>query len=376
MHEKKVNFLLNTAIVVVVLLFVYVLIQYAIPLLLPFLIALLVALLVQRPIVFLSKKLNISRKIVAPIITLIVELLAVGLVVLILYRALVELGAFVSKLPSWFSSISPSITAEVNTFLNRFINDFSPEIAADFGTIFQDFTSYIQTGIVNISVSVVNWAATQLSSIPSLLLTIVISLVATFFLAGKTDQMRAALLRQLPAVHKAIASDLYRSAWNTLWRMVRSYLLIMCITFCELALGLFLLGVDYFLLIAALVALVDLLPILGTGTVLIPWGLICLIIGDTKVGVGLLILYVVITIIRNIIEPKLVSRQIGLNPVLTLIGMYVGLNLFGILGLFLIPVLIIFLKSMNDAGIIHIWKGPETESPVSDSPDSEHSPAE
>ena len=121
--------------------------------------------------------------------------------------------------------------------------------------------------------------------------------------------------------------------------------LILFMTFMELFIGLKILKVPYAGIIAFVIAILDILPVLGTGGVLIPWSIVSLILGDFITAAGIIILYIVITVIRNIVEPRLIGKQMGLHPVVTLAAMLVGLNLFGIVGLFGFPILFSFLKN-------------------------------
>ena len=129
----------------------------------------------------------------------------------------------------------------------------------------------------------------------------------------------------------------------------------MLLTFFELTVGLHILGIKNALVIAFLIAIFDVLPVLGTGGIMLPWILISFLNNQVKTGVGLLILYLVITVIRNIIEPKIVGKQIGLHPLLMLMCMYLGARLFGFLGIFILPILILIVQNLNDTGIIHIY---------------------
>jgi predicted PurR-regulated permease PerM len=110
-----------------------------------------------------------------------------------------------------------------------------------------------------------------------------------------------------------------------------------------------------------IVALIDLLPVLGTGTVLIPWGIIAIIQKDYFTGFALLILYAITMVIRNIIEPKIVGASIGLYPVATLVSIFAGFNIIGIPGMFIFPITVLVLKNLNDEGKINIWKKPDKE---------------
>lgn len=128
---------------------------------------------------------------------------------------------------------------------------------------------------------------------------------------------------------------------------------LMGLTFLLLTIGFLILRVEFPLLLGALIALVDALPMLGTGTVLVPWGLLVLLQGQTALGLGLIALYGVTALTRSILEPRMVGRQLGLNPLLTLVALYIGYRLWGILGMILAPVLtitILEIWSMATAG--------------------------
>jgi predicted PurR-regulated permease PerM len=143
---------------------------------------------------------------------------------------------------------------------------------------------------------------------------------------------------------------------GTLGKFIRAYSAIISITFLELSIGFWILGIPNPFLFGVLIAIVDVMPILGTGAILLPWAIISLVIGNTKIGVGLLLLYVLITAVRQTIEPKIVGQQIGLHPILTLILMYVGAQLMGVLGLLILPIIATILVKMNEDGTIHLFK--------------------
>lgn len=146
--------------------------------------------------------------------------------------------------------------------------------------------------------------------------------------------------------------------------MIRAYLLIMFITFCELSIGFTIMSIagimnnSYLYLIALAICIFDILPVAGSGGILIPWAIVSLIMGNTPQAIGLLIIYVVISVIRQYIEPKIVGDSLGVNPLITLAGLYFGLKLFGVLGMFIVPICLMTVKAFNDTGRIHLWKTP------------------
>ena len=132
----------------------------------------------------------------------------------------------------------------------------------------------------------------------------------------------------------------------------------MLMTFSELAIGLLIMGVDNSWGVAAGIAVLDILPIVGCGTVLIPWAVVSLVTGKTGLGISLLVLYVIIAIVRNIAEPKIVGQQVGLHPLATLLAMVTGASLFGAAGVFALPIALAVIKQLDDDGIIHVIKKP------------------
>ena len=144
------------------------------------------------------------------------------------------------------------------------------------------------------------------------------------------------------------------------------YFLLTFITFVQLLCGFLILHINYAFILAAIISIIDLFPILGTGTVLLPWALYNLIDGNLPRTVGLCILYVTILFFRQIAEPKIVCFQTGISPLLSLIAMFCGLKILGITGLFIFPVILITIKSLNESGSIHLYKNShETKAEIS-----------
>ena len=150
---------------------------------------------------------------------------------------------------------------------------------------------------------------------------------------------------------------------GTLFVCIRSYALIMFITFVELSIGLSVIRVERAMLVALLIAIFDILPVLGTGGIMIPWAILTALGGNVPRALALLVVYVIITIIRNIIEPRIVGKQIGLHPVLTLMSMFVGTHLFGVVGLFGLPILLSLLRYLNDNGTISLFSASALDGP-------------
>jgi predicted PurR-regulated permease PerM len=162
--------------------------------------------------------------------------------------------------------------------------------------------------------------------------------------------------------------------FSSVGKLVKAYAILMFIAFCEMLLGLAVLRMaglyksNFLLATATIIAMIDLIPYLGPSTVF-AWALYSLLSGSTGFGIGLLVILVLMYVVRQILEPKLVSVNLGLRPIVTLMGIYIGLELFGFIGVFLVPLTIMCVKMLNDNGVIKLWKNlgdvkPETKEPA------------
>ncbi|NLD87121.1 MAG: sporulation integral membrane protein YtvI, partial [Clostridiales bacterium] len=217
-------------------------------------------------------------------------------------------------------------------------------------------------------------------SLPSALIFIIVLLVSTYFISSDYDSTKKFIATQIPEKFREGISRTAQHLVNTLGKWLKAMGIIVLITFTELAIGLYLIGIDYAIIIAMIIAVIDVLPVLGVGTVLIPWSIIGFISGNVYIGVCILVLYIVITIVRNVLEPKIVGHQIGLHPLVTLISMYVGLRTIGFAGMFLFPIIAITLQKLQEWDYIKVYKTQSdtvsSEENESEDPPTEDSPTE
>ena len=202
-------------------------------------------------------------------------------------------------------------------------------------------------------------------NIPSVLIGVVIGVVAWIFFTKDYRYIVNFIKLQLPDSKKNLLSDFKQIFSDTVLKMIKAYALIMFITFCELFIGFTILNAigvsnnSYAAIIAAGIAIFDILPVAGSGGILIPWMIISLIMGNVGQAIGLLVIYIVISVIRQYIEPKIVGTSLGVHPIVTLAGLYFGLKLFGFMGMFIVPITVMTIKAFNDAGRIHLYTSPD-----------------
>jgi sporulation integral membrane protein YtvI len=223
-----------------------------------------------------------------------------------------------------------------------------------------DFLDNINGSIIdfltNASSTVVGAIARIAASLPALLINFIFTIVSSFFFTIDYYRLTRFVIVQFKGERREMMLRLKDNGIGTLGKFIRAYTAIISITFIELSIGFWILGIPNPFLFGVLIAIVDVMPILGTGAILLPWAIISLVIGNTKVGIGMLLLYIIITAVRQTVEPRIVGQQIGLHPILTLILMYVGAQLMGVLGLLSLPIIATILVKMNEDGTIHLFK--------------------
>lgn len=185
------------------------------------------------------------------------------------------------------------------------------------------------------------------AALPDILLGLIVTVITAFYFTLDGKKFKSAARSLLPEQMGRILGHIKKEAAIAAVGYLRSYSLILLITFAELFFGLSVLGVEYSFLIAAITALIDILPILGVGIVLLPWALFALMTRDIFLGVGLIILYVIIVAVRQFIEPKIVGESLGLHPMLTLAAFYLGYRLFGFAGIIIAPVILVVWRALK-----------------------------
>mgnify|MGYP004663291475 FL=1 len=372
--EKRRDFLINLLYLAAILGLAYVFFKYLFWMAAPFLLTFFFAMLLQRPLRWLDKK---TEKKAHTFWSIALVVLSVMIIIIPLVLIFIGIGNKISDFVSYLVGQLDDIPTFLAT-LEKEILDLLKHLPSGLyktlsNTVTESFTKLIQGGESATSAIDVDTIKSGLSTgisgmysvvknIPSVLIGIVIGLVAWIFFTKDYDKIVRFIQRQMPKDKKNTLVEFKQVFYKTILTMFRAYGLIMCITFGELLLGfsiLSMLGImknGYFALIAAGIAIFDILPVAGSGGILMPWAIVCLVTGNYKQTIGLIIIYVVITVIRQYIEPKIVGTSLGVNPIVTLMGLYFGLKLFGFIGMFVVPITIMTLKALNDNGRISIWK--------------------
>ena len=360
--EARKIFIINCMYFTILLAAAFVLLKYGLPMVAPFVTAFVIAYLLRRPICFASGRLPMNRKITAILMVLLCYSVAGLLFTLLCVKMFSNGKTLVASLPSVYANYAEPVVTGIFGGIEQYLLRMDPSLLGTLEELEGHFVQSAGQMVSGISMEVMGWLSGFASSLPGMFITLLLMVITTFFIAADYELLTGFCLRQLGERPKEVFMEIQSYVVGTLFVCIRSYALIMTITFVELSIGLTLIGVENSLVIAFLIAVFDILPVLGTGGIMIPWTVITALTGSHGLALGLLVVYLVITVVRNIIEPKIVGSQIGLHPVVTLVSMFVGAQLLGVLGLFGFPIGLSLLRYLNETGSIRLFKTAGEES--------------
>ena len=326
--------------------------RYLFDLLLPFIVAALIAAAVSPLAKSISRHSRIPRRIAAAALVFILLLISSISLPLAAKRLITELRELAAGFGEEGSALNGFI-GETAHFVNGVAEKLSSALkSGEGGGVSSERIDAFLSGLAasaaeSISAFLPSMISSVASSLPRMLLALAVTVISAFYFALDKDRISEAFTSILPTALRSRLPFIKKEAAQTAGRYLRAYSLILLITFSEVFFGLSIIGVEYAFLLALIISIVDVLPVLGVGTVLVPWSIVSFITGELRTGTGLLILYISVVIVRQFIEPKIIGESLGIHPLLSLISMYIGLRLFGILGVLLAPAAVVAIRSFR-----------------------------
>jgi len=355
--KKRLAFLINIVFFAVIIALAVLFVKYALVWVMPFLLELAAVAAVEPVVRKLAERTRIKRSACAVFMVLLVWIVVALLMYVLLTAVIGEVSSLAANWQVYMES--------AQHWAGSIIDWFEEQLAlfpSNYQSLIRDGIAELQKSLGSFASSAVtplfNWVKSIAVRLPWLLLFMLITIVSSCFLSADYPRIKLFVLSQLSARRSEAARHIKDFVSKTVFKFVRAYSILLLITFSELAIGLSVLRIPYALTLAVVIAFIDLLPVLGTGTILIPWGVIWLFAGNVWGGVSILALFLIMTIVRQIIEPRIVGQQIGLHPLVTLMSMYIGLQALSIIGMFLLPLTILFIKKMQEHGYLKVWKSP------------------
>lgn len=354
--SQKKAFVLNVLFLLAVGLCLYLFFHCALCWLLPFVLGLAIAFCLKPATEWIARVTRMRRKPSAICAAILFYSLLAAVLWLLSTFLFGQLAALAQQLPDFFLYEIMPLVERVNRWSLSLFSRYSPEISEPVRQLQEGVLSFFQELSSAIPMYLAQWLAGLAGKIPYCFMAAIFTVVSSVFLCIDYQTVVSFLFRQLPESWRPVVLDVKDFLVSSLLGMGRAYCYILLCTFLELFAGLWLLGVPSALVIAAIIAFLDILPLIGSGGILIPWALLELLRGGYPLGIGLLLLYGIVTVVRNAIEPRFVGREIGLHPLATITAMFLGFNLAGFGGMLAAPLVALLIKHLNEEGILTLYR--------------------
>lgn len=300
-------------------------------------------------------RMGLRRGISASICSILAILALGAVIVLAVTRIAAYVGNFLTNLPDLLGDAGNFLT-RIKLLMKNSVSAAPLETQKIADSILESFSELMAGIPATISAWTLGAASAIASGLPKFIMFFFTYIISVFFISSGYPIIIKFIMRQIPPRWHSRVLTVKEDFFFALVKWFKAQLILMAFTFAQLAISFTILDIPYGILLALVVALIDALPVFGTGTVLIPWAVISLIGGETVLAMGLAITYGIVSLIRSIIEPRLVGDQFGISPIATLVAMYIGYCTFGVMGMIFFPFGIMMLKQLNDRSYIRLWK--------------------
>lgn len=336
-YYKKIGWKIITIIIALLVIFV----SYKLAIFyIPFVIAYLISRLLDPMIEFLCKKIKINRK-VSSIIAIIILIGTIGSLITLLVISLIN---EITHIVSNFNMNYDEIQIWINDIINRYNIDVSTE---NLKIMLSENSDTIKNIVISVGTTVLNF----LTSIPTIIMYTVITILATIFMCFDKEYVKVTVKKHVPKVFLEKIKRIFKETCGVAFSYIKAEAKLSLVCFILVFIGFWLMKifgiqVDYPTSAAVITGIVDILPLLGAGIVLIPYAIYSFIIGNTAFAIGTAVIWGIWAVLKQLIEPKVVSKQMGVHPIFTLVAMYTGYKLIGVLGLMLGPITLLILKNI------------------------------
>jgi sporulation integral membrane protein YtvI len=337
--------------IVLILVFLYLLFSWLIFFVMPFIIGFIVALLARPVVNWLVTRFKLPRSVSAITVLLIAVIIIGGVIIIAVSQTVGLLTGLVSN------------AYDIYTLPTQFFRDIVDRARQFYINLPEETVALIEQNLKTVFLNLAEYfigASTKLLSnlraLPRMFIFIVVTFMASYFIIRDFDTIMGFISDQLPPSWHTKVRDAKSDMIKAVVGYIKAQTILVITSFIITLAGLLIMEIRYGLIIAIIIMIFDILPVVGSGTILIPWSIVNLILGNYSQGIALMVLYAVITVVRQVMEPRVVGKNIGLHPLTALFSMYVGLKVFGITGLFIGPIIAVIIKIMQRSGILPQWK--------------------
>ena len=347
---KYLKILVNFLVALFVIVCLAVLLPRVVVFFMPFVIGWIISAIANPLVRLLEKKMKIVRKHSSMVIIIGVLAAVVGLGYLAVSRIVLEAGNLIANLPQIYANWQEDFE-EIGQNLQVFYNRLSPYIQKSIQNVSTNFAEYASSLVQAIGEPTFEAAGNFAKNVPSTLISIIMCLISAYFFTADHDRILDTLRKNIPSEIFGKVSGVIHDLKSVVGGYFKAQFKIMGVVYVILVIGLLILKVNYALLVSFAIAFLDMLPFFGTGTVLAPWAIIKILSNDYQMAVGLLILYAVSQVVRQVIQPKIVGDTIGMDPLATLFFMFIGYKVSSIIGMIIAVPIGMILINLYQAGV-------------------------
>ncbi|SBW11370.1 conserved membrane hypothetical protein [uncultured Eubacteriales bacterium] len=333
---------------------VFLLVRIAPPvlsLLMPFVLALIMAWILNPVIRAVQRRLGVSRKLLSLLLIVLLFAVAGGALAALLYNIVAEVAALVSNYPViWKDTLQPAIY-QTEQFFSELFAALPDQVGTVANRTLDQLVDWLNSALPVLASHVSSAAGSFAVSIPAFAVSTIIFIMASFLITSDYPRLRFLLLDKLSGSIRGLLSDVKRTAVAAFGGYVKAQLILSAGVFVILLLGFVIIGQSYAVLLAFLLAVLDFVPLIGSGTIMIPWAAIDLLTGEYRHAAELLVIWGIIALFRRMAEPKIVGDQTGLSPILSLVSIYVGMQVAGVGGMIFGPMLCLIFLNIYRLGI-------------------------
>lgn len=316
----------------------------------PFLLAVVMAWLLNPAVRFLQKKIGASRGVLSLLLILLLFCLAGGVLFVAGYNILIEIRNLINNWQSIWNSFLLGLE-QMGGFAEQLFSYLPPEVGYWAETLVTNLVVWLQEAIPALLSAFASGAGAAAMKLPSFGVAAVVFVMGSYFITADYPHLRYLVIERMSADTLGLVRFIKHTATAALGGYVKAQLILSVGVFFILLAGFSLMGQSYAILLALLLAVMDFIPIIGAGTAMVPWAVVCLLTRDLRTAVELMVVWGIILLFRRVAEPKVVGNQTGLSPVLSLVSIYVGMKVAGVWGMIFGPVVLLVAINICRAGV-------------------------
>ncbi len=323
---------------------IFIAVKCAFDFFLPFVLAWFVSMLLRPLLINIRKRTRLPHRLLCILALAAFFLIAGAAIFWVIQRLIFEAGNALGALIDNYDAIEAKVMSIAEWIAAR-LPSHNGNAVADVDAVIEAGLGMVQSTVNTISSKLPMAAAAVASKLPGIMFFTVMLVMSSYYISADLGKINKKLVSFIPDKARSFFYSIYGNMKYTGLSYMRAYMFIMLITFAELLTGFLIIGIRYAAIAALIIAFADMLPVIGVGMIMIPWALILILQGRSYQGIGLLLILVVIEVLRQVLQPKIVSETTGLSPLLTLICMYAGFRLAGFAGLIFLPMIVLIIKN-------------------------------